>query len=177
MKLVYILALLASLFLLSCTTKPTLQKYFVEKSEDKDFVSLDVSPSILNMDPKKMTGEQQTALKSFEKINILAFKINSQNAAKYETESSKVSTLLKDKNYQELMKIGSGKDMASISFVGDENHINEFVLFGKRKENGFAVFRILGKDMNPNTILNMVSLLKNSNINAEQFKPLEGLLK
>ena len=75
------------------------------------------------------------------------------------------------------MKIGSGKDMASISFVGDENHINEFVLFGKRKENGFAVFRILGKDMNPNTILNMVSLLKNSNINAEQFKPLEGLLK
>ena len=75
------------------------------------------------------------------------------------------------------MKIGEGKDAASISFVGDEDDIDEFILFAKREENGFAVIRILGDDMNPNNIMNMLSILKSANLDMEQLKPLEGLIK
>ena len=81
------------------------------------------------------------------------------------------------KQYQELMKVGSGKDGASVSFVGDEDHIKEFILFAKKKENGFAVVRILGDDMNPNNIMNMISLLQKSNVDLEQLKPLQELMK
>ena len=176
MKALY-LAILVSLLLSSCNNEPTLQKYFVESSEKKDFVELDVSPSIINMDKTKLTPEQKTALGSFDKMNILAFKLNEKNKAQYDAESQKVTQILKNEKYQELMKVGSGKDAASVSFVGDENHINEFILFAKKKENGFAVVRILGNDMNPNNILNMISLLKSSNIDMEQLKPLEGLIK
>ena len=177
MRIALYLAILVSLFLSSCNNEPTLQKYFVDSSEKKDFIALDVSPSIINIDKTKLTAEQKIALGSFDKMNVLAFKLNETNKAQYDVESQKVTKILKDKKYQELMKVGSGKDGASVSFVGDENHINEFILFAKKKENGFAVVRILGNDMNPNNILNMISLLKSSNINMEQLKPLQSLIK
>lgn len=177
MKIGLYFAIVISLFLASCNNEPSLQKYFVESSEKKEFIALDVSPSIINIDKTKLTAEQKTALASFDKINILAFKLDSTNKAQYEVESKRVTKMLKNEKYQELMKVGSGKDGASVSFVGDENHIKEFILFAKKKENGFAVVRILGNDMNPNNILNMISLLKSSNIDMEQLKPLQGLMK
>lgn len=169
--------MLASLLLLGCNSEPSLQKYFVENSEKKDFMVLDISPSIINLDKAKLTPEQKTALESFDKMNILAFKLDGKNKALYQTESQKLSKILKGQDYQQLMKIGEGNDAASISFVGDEDDIDEFILFAKREENGFAVVRILGDDMNPNNIMNMLSILKNANIDMEQLKPLEGLIK
>jgi hypothetical protein len=169
--------MLASLLLMSCNSEPSLQKYYVNNAEKKDFVALDISPSIINVDKAKLTPEQKTALESFDRMNILAFKIDGKNQALYKEESQKLSKILKGQDYQQLMKIGEGKDAASISFVGDEDDIDEFILFAKREENGFAVVRILGDDMNPNNIMNMLSILKSANINMEQLKPLEGLIK
>jgi hypothetical protein len=162
---------------MSCNSEPSLQKYYVDNAEKKDFVALDISPSIINVDKAKLTPEQKTALESFDRMNILAFKIDGKNQALYKEESQKLSKILKGQDYQQLMKIGEGKDAASISFIGDEDDIDEFVLFAKREENGFAVVRILGDDMNPNNIMNMLSILKSANINMEQLKPLEGLIK
>ena len=177
MKLSFFLALLASAMLTSCNSEPSLQRYFVDNSEKKDFISLDVSPSILNVNKTKLTADQKTALESFDKMNILAFKLDKNNAALYEQEREKLSKILKDETYQELMKVGSGKDAASISFVGDEDNIDEFIIYANKKENGFAVVRILGDDMNPNNIMTMLSVLKDANIDMEQLKPLEGLMK
>lgn len=177
MKTFYIIALLFSLFLISCNSEPTLQKYFVENLENKNFIALDVSPSILNLDKAKLSAEQNGALQSFEKMNVLAFKLNGTNKAQFEVERAKVNLILKDKKYQQLMKFGSGKEGASVSFVGSDEHIEEFVLFANKKETGFAVVRILGKDMNPNNIMTMLSVLKESKIDMEQLKPLQELLK
>lgn len=177
MKISFYIAVAVSFLLLGCNNEPSLQKYFVENSEKKDFIALDVSPSIININKTKLTPEQKTALESFDKMNVLAFKLDETNKAAYEVESEKVKQILKGKDYQQLMKVGSGKDAASVSFVGDEDHINEFVLFAKKKENGFAVVRILGNDMNPNNIMNMISLLQSSDIDLDQLKPLQGLVK
>ncbi len=176
MKLAFITAFFVVLLLVGCNSEPSLQKYFVENSEKKDFIALDVSSSILNTDKTKLTTEQKTALQSFDKMNIIAYKINDKNKDSFDAESAKVTRILKNDRYQELMKVGSGKDAASVSYVGDEDHIGEFVLFAKRKDNGFAVVRILGKDMNPNNILTMLSVLKSANIDMEQLKPLQGLV-
>ncbi|HLF53444.1 DUF4252 domain-containing protein [Flavobacterium sp.] len=177
MKRIYSIAILCSLFLGSCNNKPTLQKYFVENTENKNFIALDVSPSILNVDKTKLSAEQNTALESFDKMNILAFKLNDANKAQFDTERAKVVAILKDEKYQQLMKFGSGKEGASVSFVGDDEHIEEFILFANQKENGFAVVRILGKDMNPTGIMTMMSVLKSSNIDLEQLKPLQEMFK
>lgn len=175
--IVFLTVFLTSLLLLSCDSKPTIQKYFVANSENKDFVALDISPTILNVDKTKLTAEQKKALESFDKMNVLVFKLDENNQAQYEVESQKITQILKDETYQQLMKVGSGKDGATISFVGDEDNINEFVVFAKRKENGFAVVRILGNDMNPNNIMTMLSVLKESKIDTAQLAPLKDLIK
>jgi hypothetical protein len=177
MKAVYSIALLFSLFLISCNSEPTLQKYFVENTENKNFIALDVSPSILNVDKAKLSLQQNEALQSFEKMNVLAFKLNGTNKAQFELERAKVNLILKDKKYQQLMKFGSGKEGASVSYVGSDEHIEEFVLFANKKETGFAVVRILGKDMNPNNIMTMMSVLKESKVDLEQLKPLQEMFK
>jgi hypothetical protein len=176
MKTGYGILLLFSLFLISCNSEPTLQKYFVENTENKNFIALDVSPSILNVDKTKLSVAQNDALKSFDKMNVLAFKLNDKNKAEFEMERAKVDLILKDKKYQQLMKFGSGKEGASVSFVGTDEHIQEFVFYANKKENGFAVVRILGKDMNPTSVMTMMSVLQQSNIDLEQLKPLQQLM-
>lgn len=167
---------LLSLVLLSCNSEPSLQKYFVENTDNSNYIALDVSPSILNIDKTKLSLTQNDALKSFEKMNILAFKLTDKNKAEFELERAKVTTILKNEKYQQLMKFGSGKEGASVSFVGDDEHIDEFVLFANKKENGFAVVRVLGKDMNPTSVVTMVTALQNANIDLEQLKPLKDLI-
>lgn len=176
-SIVFLTVFLISLLLLSCNSEPTIQKYFVANSENKDFLALDISPTILNLDKTKLSAEQKRALESFDKMNVLIFKLDENNQAQYEVESQKITQILKDKSYQQLIKVGSGKDGATISFVGDEDNINEFVVFGKSKDNGFAVVRILGNDMNPNNIMTMLSVLKESKIDTAQLAPLKDLIK
>lgn len=171
----YLIAGICILFLIGCKSEPTLQKYFVENTENKDFISLDLSPSILKIDPLKLSAEQNEALNSFEKMNVLAFKATDSNQAEFVSERAKVVEILKDKKYQQLMKFGSGKEGASVSFVGDDEHIDEFVLFANKQDAGFAVVRILGKDMNPTSIVTMMSALQNSEMNLDQLKPLQEM--
>lgn len=174
---VFTSALLVLLTLVSCNSEPSLQKYFVQNTDNKDFIALDVSPTILNLEKTKLSAEQNEALKSFDKMNILAFKANDKNQAQFETERAKVKAILKDPKYQQLMTFGSGKDGASISYVGTDENIEEFVVFANRKENGFAVVRVLGKNMNLNNIMTLMTVLKQSNIDMEQLKPLQQLVK
>jgi hypothetical protein len=176
--ILFLVSILSFIILLvSCNNKPTLQKYLVENSEKKDFIAIDVAPSILKVDAQKLTADEKKAIESFDNMNIIAFQANDKNQAEYVVEKNKVSEILKDKKYQELMRVGSGNDGASISFVGEDDKIDEFVLFANKKENGFAVVRIVGDNMNPADLMSFLSLLKKSNIDMAQFKPLEGLIK
>lgn len=177
MKIIpFIVFYIVTLLLSSCQSEPSLQKYFVENTENSNFIALDIAPSILKIDKSKLTAAQQLALNSFDKMNILAFKLNDKNKAQFEIERSKVNVILKDEKYQQLMKYGSGKEGASVCFIGDDEHIEEFVLYANKKENGFAVVRVLGKDMNPTMIFNMISVLKEANVDLDQLKPLQDLM-
>ncbi|AOW11098.1 DUF4252 domain-containing protein [Flavobacterium gilvum] len=173
----FIIAFISGLFLVSCNSELTLQKYFVENSEKKDFIALDISSDILNVDKTKLTAVQKEALQSFDKINVLAFKLDDKNKAQFETERAKVKSILKNTIYQPLMRIGSGKEGASVSYVETDGKIDEFVLFANKNDAGFAIVRVLGKDMNPTNIMNMVSVLKESKVNLDQLKPLQELIK
>ena len=175
MKSIYSLVIIGIFLLSSCNNEPSLQKYFVENTENKNFIALDLSPSMLNVDSSKLSTDENEALNSFEKVNILAFKLNDKNKVEFEIERTKLNDILKEEKYQQLMKFGSGKDGASVSFVGETEHIDEFVFYANKKENGFAVVRVMGKDMNPTGILTLMSVLKNANVDLEQLKPLQQM--
>jgi hypothetical protein len=178
MKVFYFLAIALSMLLFGCNSKPSMQEYFVDHQEKPGFMVVDIAPSILNVNKAKLSAEQTKALASFTKMNILAYKLNSKNKVEFDQERKNVAEILKDTtNYQPLMKFGSGKNGASISFIGDENHIQEFLLYGCKSDNGFAVVRILGKDMNPADAMTMLSVLKSSNMDMKQLEALKGLMK
>lgn len=177
MRKISILAAFFSLMLLSCNSEPSLQKYFVESTDAKDFISVDVSANILRLDKSKITAEENETLKTFEKMNILAFKADATNQAKFEAERTKVNAILKNEKYQELMKMSRGKDGGAVYFVGENNAIDEFILYGSSKEEGFAIVRVLGDKMNPASIMTMLSILKKANLDMAQLKPLEAMVK
>ena len=177
MKKILILVLSVVLFL-SCENKSTLQKYFVKKSESSNFIALDLASNIIKTDKVTLSETERAAVESFDKMNILAFRADSTDIAEYDKEMKEIKAILKDESYQQLMKLGSGNDGAAIYFVGnDDEHIEEFVVLAGKKENGFAVVRVLGNDMNPTHIMNILRLLQKSKVDMEQLKPLQQLMK
>ncbi len=170
----FVMALLA--LFVSCSNEPSLQKFFVENASKKDFIALDLSSSILNFEQAKLSADQKTALASFDKMNIIAFKATPSNQAQYELEKTKIKSILKDKQYQQLMKFGSGEAGASVSYVGTDDNIEEFIFYANKKDNGFAVVRVTGNNMNPTNVMTLLSVLQQSDVNMEQLKPLEGLV-
>ena len=90
-----------SFLAISCSNKPTLQKYFGENTENKDFIAIDVSPSILKMDKASLSDSETKALDAFDKMNIIAFKKDTLNEVKYKDEVAKVKAILKDEEYQQ----------------------------------------------------------------------------
>ncbi|WP_320814349.1 DUF4252 domain-containing protein [Flavobacterium sp.] len=176
MMKVFVITIL-SFLALSCSNKPTLQKYFVENTEDKDFIAIDVSPSVLNLEKASLSESEEKALETFDKMNIIAFKKDSLNDKKFKDEVIKVKSILKDEEYQQLMKFGSSKQGAAIYFVGEDDNIDEFVVYANNATSGFALVRILGDNMNPNDVMILFELMRKSKIDIDQLKPLEGILK
>jgi hypothetical protein len=172
-----IVSCLVALMVFSCTKEPSIQKYFVQKTEDPNFVALDLSPSFLNVNEAGLSADSKKALESFEKMNILAMRLSEDNKEAYKKERAEVNTILKNEQYQELMHFNGKGGGASIKFVGDENNIEEFILFADSKDLGFAVIRVLGENMTPTDIMNFVDVLKQSNFDSDQLKPLQDVMK
>jgi hypothetical protein len=170
MNKLFLLAILA--LTLSCKQEASLQKYFVESGEKKEFIALDVSSSILNINETKLSASEKKALASFDKVNILAFKKDGKNTAQYSKEIKEVKEILKDTVYQPLIKLNGVGQNASIMLVGDNKQIDELILFGNKKELGFTVIRVLGNDMKPENAMEFLSILQKSNIDMEQLKPI-----
>lgn len=178
MKISHYLFLLAfAIGISSCNSGPSLEKYYVKKSESPDFMTVDIASSIIKANPKNITAEQADALERIEKLNVLMFKRNPKNLADYKAEKDSVAGILKSGNYDPLMKIGSGKNGASIYMKGKEEKTDEFVVNAYSEENGFAVIRLLGDEMTMNDIMAVLSLLKQSDFDVEELKPLQEMLK
>lgn len=165
------------LLMASCAKEPTIQKYFVQKTEDPNFVAVDLSPSFLNVDPAALSAEGKKALESFEKMNILALRLNDSNQVAYKKELANVKDILKNEQYQELMHFNGKGGGASVKFVGTDENIEEFIVFANNKDMGFAVVRVLGDNMTPTDIMNFMDVLKQSKMDVDQLKPLQEMMK
>lgn len=161
---------------ISCSNKPTLQKYFVENSESSDFIAVDLASSIINTEKITLSDTEKEALNSFDKLNILAFQKDSLSDAKFKTEEEKVKTILKEEQYEQLMRFGNSKNGGSIYLVGETDNIDEFVLFASGDEQGFVIARVLGDNMNPNSVINLMEVLRKADLDLEQLKPLQDAL-
>jgi Domain of unknown function (DUF4252) len=163
--------------LVSCNQGSTLQSYFVEHQESKNFIAQDLPISILKIDDSKLTQEQKEAYKSVKRLNFLAFKIDSTNTNAFDAELTKVKTILKDEKYNELIDFNYNGAKVSVKYIGDDDLADEFIVFGSSKEMGFGIVRVLGDDMSPEKMMAMASVLQSSNIDKSQFNGLMNFFK
>ena len=167
----------ALLFLAGCSSTQSLQEYYVDNTENPNFLALDVPASILNLDEAEMSDTQRETLKSLRKLNILAFKKTTENEEEYKAESAKVKEILKDPDYKELMKLNSKFAKGVIKYTGEGDAIDEVVIFGDSRDKGFALIRVLGDDMNPAQFIQFMQAVEKADLEGDSFGELTELLK
>jgi len=170
--------ILVGVALQSCSQDTTLQTYYVDNELAPGFTSLDVPASMLQIDEESLTESQLEAYESIEKLSLIAFILNDNNQDQMDVEYAKVKTILDDSKYEELMHGGNSTDgKFVIKCIGEGQAIEEFILFGNSKNQGFGVIRVLGDDMNFNKIMQFTALLKESDIENTQLKKFTTFFK
>lgn len=164
--------------LTSCNQGVTLQTYYVDNELKPGFTTLDIPTSFLNLEEANLSEEQIEAYESIDKLNMLAFVVDNDNKEQFTKEVETVTTILKDAKYQELLRGGSNKDGKFIvKFLGDADSLDELILFGHSPEQGFAVVRVLGDDMNAGQIVKLVNSIQQSDLDNNQISQFFDFLK
>jgi len=170
-----LLVLAVSLIAISCDSNASLQKYYVDSKENNEFISIDIPSSILQLKDTEASEEIQNTLKTIKKVNFLALQLNDSNKELYTSEKLKVAKILKNPKYKQLMRMNMGKGSVSVNYLGEEEAIDEVIIFGSDSEKGFAVVRVIGDNMNPSDIMKLANDIKLDG-DSGQIKQLEGLL-
>ena len=167
--------LVALLFLVilasSCKNKKSLQSYLVDSQEKPGFITLDIPTSFLQLKNQDVSDEVKETLKSIKKVNVVALPIKGNETA-YETEKKQLKDIFSNtKNYKSLMSMKTQGMHVNLYYTGSTESIDEVIAFGYGKQQGVGVARLLGYDMNPAKIMEMMKNIKidSNNVNLEQF--------
>ena len=170
------LILLVFTLLVSCDKEQSIQQFYVDSEENQNYLMLDIPTSIISL-PADATPKAKQAYESIDKVNLLAFKINDTNKMDFQTEKAKVKKILKNPEYIELMRMNSNGRNIVAKYIGDENSVEEMILFASDKTQGFALARVLGDDMKPENMIALLNNIKDINKDSEVFGQLEKFFK
>ena len=165
-----ILALITTVTLVSCNDGASLQRYFVDNQESKNFMTQDIPISMLKIDETKFTNEQKEAYNSVERLNFLGYKANQTNEETLKAELEKVKTILSNGKYKDLMEFSDRGNKVVVKYIGNDEEADEVVVFGSSKELGFGIVRILGDDMSPDKMVTLVSILQSAHVDKGQVQ-------
>ncbi|MAZ29565.1 MAG: hypothetical protein CL868_21125 [Cytophagaceae bacterium] len=169
------IAAMALFLVVSCNKGQSLQEYYVDNKEDDDFVMVDVPTSLISPESNMLDEDQKEVLATVKKINIMAYPIKNGDMTKYKTETEKVKKILSSDDYEELMSFGNGGQRMRLYFKGEEDAIDEVIVYVQDAEKGFLLARVLGDDMNITSLSSLVKSFQNgeANVDISQF---EGIM-
>jgi len=158
----------------ACDTNPSLQKYYVDSKENSEFISLDLPSSILQLKDTDVSDDVKNTLETIKKVNFLALQLNETNKELFNSEKQKVKDILKNTKYKQLIRMNMGSGNVTVNYLGDEDAIDEVIIFGSDNDKGFALVRIIGNNMNPSNILKLAQEIKMDG-DSDQLKQLGSL--
>lgn len=171
-----LLVVLSALFF-SCDSQPTLQGYYVDNQETPNFLSIDIPPSIIGLDESTLTSEQKKAFESVKRLNFLGYKMDVNNMDAYNAELAKVKTILNDSRYEDLIEVNDRAGKFIGKSLGNDETMDEFVLFVSNNDVGFGIVRVLGDDMDPAQIVTLVDAVKNVNFDSSKVESIMNFYK
>ena len=161
----------------SCSSEQSLQEYFISNAENSNFISFDVPASLLNLEKVELTQDQKEAVSSLKKLNVLAFTKNDANTAEFEVEKQKVKAILTNAAYSELMTMNTSFGKATIQVKGDDDTLDELIIYGNNTDKGFVLIRVLGDNMNPASLMQAIQAMQHSDMNIDGLTQLGNLFK
>ena len=167
----------ATVILISCGEGVSLQRYYVDHQEAKNFISQDFPLSMIEIDKSNFTPEQEEAYSSVNKLNFLGYKANATDAETYQTELTKVKTILSNSKYNDLMEFSDKGNKILVKYIGDDDEADEVIVFGSAKEMGFGIVRILGNDMNPEKMVTLTDAFQKANVEESQLQDIMNFFK
>jgi hypothetical protein len=64
-----------------------------------------------------------------------------------------------------------------VKYLGDEESIEELIVFGNANNKGFMIARVLGDDMNASKLMSLQSVLQNAKFEDTDLKGLTDFFK
>lgn len=153
--------------LTSCTSKPSLQQYFVDSQEKEGFVTTTIPKSVLGLNVANMSESSQEAYNSINKVNVLYYPIDNSDISTFEKEHLVLKDILKSDHYKTLMKHKDDGMNIQVVYEGNTDDIDEFIVYGMMDKAGLGVARILGDDMNIGSIMKMMEELKDIDVDLD----------
>lgn len=160
----------------SCSSEPSLQKYYVAHQEDDRFMTMDISTNMIFQQLPGISEEARATIQTIKKINVLALPIDDDNVKQYKKEREKVKSILDKEDYHLLMKFNFSKGHLELRYLGKPDAIKEVVVLTYSDDKGFAVARLLGDDMRPDAFIEMIQASKKGDLEFNE-EVLEGLFK
>ncbi|MGO3182080.1 MAG: DUF4252 domain-containing protein [Aequorivita sp.] len=172
----FTVAIVALVALTSCSDK-SLQKYLVEKQDDNKFVKMDLATSLLEGKNSDFTQEEKDILKTIKKVNVVAYPIKNGDTADYEKEKQELRDILDQEKYKELTRIKSDDWNATLKYTGEEDAIDEVIVFASDNNRGFAVFRLLGEKMRPDQMIKLMKTAERGDLDLSQLSGFGEIFK
>lgn len=168
---------LAALTLFSCSNEKSLQRYLVDRQDDNSFLKIDIAASLLQTDNNNLSQEEKDILKTVKKINVVAYPIEGENAADYKVKRQELNDILNQGQYKMLMKYGSNKQGATLKYLGEEDAIDEIIVFASDDEKGFALFRLLGDNMEPAKMMKLMTAIEKGDLDVSKLESLGNIFQ
>jgi hypothetical protein len=159
-----------SVTFVSCGNTTSLQSYFVDHQEAKNFMTQDIPLSMVEIDKSEFTQAQTEAYNSVKRLNFLGYKASETDSETFKKEVEQIKTILSDSKYNDLMEFSDKGNKIYVKYIGTDEDADEVVIFGSAKDRGFGIVRILGDDMNPEKMVTLINVLQHANVEEGQIE-------
>ena len=157
-------------FFTSCK-KDTVQTYLLESENRPELVSYDFSSDMLAFAKNFIEEAEIHILKSIDKVKLVGLNIEDTSFEAYEQEKQRLQTILENSEYKKLLNIKKDGHQIKIYYNGEQEAIDEVLVFGYSDDQGVGLARVLGNNINPTEIIEVVDNKKlNSLINRNAFE-------
>ncbi|WP_339658198.1 DUF4252 domain-containing protein [uncultured Polaribacter sp.] len=153
----------------SCKNEKSLQSYLVDTSGKEGFLTGDLPVSSLLTAKADVTDDVKETMQSIKKINVAFLKKTEDNTVAYEAEKATLKNIFTNKDYKSLGAVKAKGMNVKIYYTGSTDSLDEVIAFGYSPEFGVGVARLLGDNMNPAKVIEMLNNVKMDEGNFKSF--------
>jgi hypothetical protein len=119
----------------------------MSKNLKTPFLVIDIPTSILGINNEVLNEEEQAALDSFQKLNVLMFRKTAANGEQFPEELKTVREIIDGQQFDPLMVVSDRQFSGKLLLEGSVERPDEIVFFGSATDEGFLLARLIGSKM------------------------------